>query len=165
MEEFLEEINNAGGAAIQITNSNEIQEITDVMRRKYQTGALQKNECRSNSQTVARILGENALIVEGLILTRDNFCYRHMWVKINETHLDLTTELFEDATLVTAYYEILNPVNPPLVPFQAPEEIPFSDITSELTTLFYNQYPQKREEYERRVALLQNDGNLNNNQL
>lgn len=138
MEEFLEEINNAGGAEILITNSNEIQEITDGMRKKYQTAALQANECRSNSQTVARILGENAVIVEGLILTRNNFCFPHMWVKINETHFDLTTELFEDATLVATYYAILNPVNPPLVPFQAPKEILFSDITSELATLFIN---------------------------
>ncbi|MFB9110681.1 hypothetical protein [Flavobacterium gyeonganense] len=165
MEEFLEGINNAGGAEILITNSNEIQEITDGMRINCQIGALQPNECRSNSQTVARSLGENAVIVEGLILTRDNFCFPHMWVKINETHFDLTTELFGDATLVTAYYEILNPVNPPLVRFQAPEEILFSDITGELAILFYDQYPQNREEYERMVALLQNGEDLNNNQL
>ena len=155
MENFLEEIDNANGIKIQIANSSDITEITEQKQSRFRAGGLLPNECRGNSQVVARILGENAVIVEGLILTNDNFCFPHMWVKINEVHFDLTTELFGDAVAIAAYYEIVNRENPGLVQFQMPEEISFSDITNELTAVFYEGNPENREEYERMAERLQ----------
>ncbi len=144
---FLEEIRNEKGKEVEVVNSTAINEITEERRSSYRY-SLRRNECRENSQAVARFLGGTAEVIEGLCIN-DELCFEHMWVKFDNRHIDLTLELFDNPNISTKYYELISHPLQPLRQFKAPTELVFSQRTRRLLDAYYLENPSRREEYEK----------------
>lgn len=149
MEIFLEKIKSAKGQEIKVVKSTEIMKITDEKRGSYKNGGLRRNECRNNSESVARFLGKGAEVVEGLYITKDNCCFKHMWVKYDNKHIDLTTELFEETENVESYYELTCHKLEPLKILEVPNDLYFSEETTKLLDAYYSENPTCKEKYDK----------------
>ena len=136
MEKLKEKIKNLNGQKVTIKSYKEITKFTSDKIDTYNKGGLFPNECRTNSQAVARYLGDDALVVEGFLVTADKCFYPHMWVKYQNIYIDLTMELFNETFNSNKYYELMTHKNDNS---NFPKELLFSDYINKLLAEFHEE--------------------------
>jgi hypothetical protein len=134
MNQLLAKIREHNGMKISIQSYRTIDKFTEDKIKLYRSNGLLPNECRTNSQAVARFLGDDAQVVEGFLITADKCCYPHMWVKYQNNYIDLTLELFEKTSDSNEYYELFTHK---IDNSNSLQELLFSDNTNKLLADFH----------------------------
>jgi len=145
MEKLKANIKELNGEKVSIKSHSNITKFTNDKIETYKNGGLLPNECRTNSQAVARFLGDDALLVEGFLVTADKCCYPHMWVKYHNTHIDLTLELFEKTSDSNEYYELFTHK---IGNSKFPKDLLFSERTNKLFADFHEDNSDCKNKYD-----------------
>jgi hypothetical protein len=145
MEKLITKIKELNGEKVSIKSHSIIPKFTTDKIETYKDGGLLPNECRTNSQAVARFLGDEALVIEGFLVTADKCCYPHMWVKYQNTYIDLTLELFEKTSDSNEYYELFTHKN---YSTNSLQELLFSDKTNKLLADFHEKNSDCKIKYD-----------------
>ncbi|WP_152973351.1 hypothetical protein [Lacinutrix mariniflava] len=144
MKKTEELIKKSKGLEIKISSYSEFSEFTNEKIDMYKKGGLLPNECRTNSQSVARFLRGNSLVIEGIVITPELLCFEHMWVKKDNIHIDLSLEIFGTFSKKNRYFE-LNSYDSKEYAF--PNELSFSEITNPVIDQFYKEHTKLKNEY------------------
>jgi len=145
MNQHLAKIREHNGMKISIQSYRTIDKFSEDKIKSYKSNGLLPNECRTNSQAVARFLGDDALVVEGFLVTADKCCYPHMWVKYENNYIDLTLELFENLSASNEYYELFTHKNDNSY---FPKDLLFSERTNKLLADFHEDNSDCKNKYD-----------------
>jgi hypothetical protein len=145
MEKLIAKIKELNGKKVAIKSHSIITKFTTDKIETYKNGGLLPNECRTNSQAAARFLGDEALVIEGFLVTADKCCYPHMWVKYQKTYIDLTLELFKKTSDSNEYYELFTHKNDKS---NFPKDLLFSDSTNKLLADFHEDNSACKSKYD-----------------
>jgi hypothetical protein len=145
MNQLLAKIREHNGMKISIQSYRTIDKFTEDKIKLYRSNGLLPNECRTNSQAVARFLGDEALVIEGFLVTADKCCYPHMWVKYQNTYIDLTLELFEKTSDSNEYYELFTHK---IDNSKFPKDLLFSERTNKLLADFHEKNSDCKIKYD-----------------
>jgi hypothetical protein len=145
MEKLIAKLKELNGEKVSIKSHSIITKFTTDKIETYKDGGLLPNECRTNSQAVARFLGDEALVIEGFLVTADKCCYPHMWVKFGDIHIDLTLEIFGKIDESNQYFELFTHENDNSY---FPKDIQFSYKIDELLSNFHKENTICKSKYD-----------------